>query len=123
MRSEYYAHLALRVAAAYAFLYPPIAALYDPVSWFSYFPGFIRDLPLDPALILHGFGAIEVIIALWLLSGRNIRIPAALATILLLGIVAFNTAQMDVVFRDLSIALMTLALALWPKVESHESNA
>lgn len=114
MRSEYYAHLALRAGAAYAFLYPPLAALADPVSWFSYFPGFIRNLPLDPALILHGFGAIEVVIALWLLSGRNIRIPAALATVLLLGIVAFNTAQMDVVFRDLSIALMTLALALVP---------
>lgn len=122
MRSEYYAHLALRVGAAYAFLYPPIAALSDPVSWFSYFPGFIRDLPLDPSLILHGFGAIEVLLALWLLFGRNIRIPAALATVLLLGIVAFNTAQMDVVFRDLSIALMTFALALWPKVEPHESN-
>lgn len=114
MRSEYYAHLALRAGAAYAFLYPPLAALSDPVSWFSYFPGFIRELPLDPALTLHAFGAVEVIIALWLLSGRHIRIPAAVATFLLLGIVAFNTAQMDVVFRDLSIALMTLALAFWP---------
>lgn len=112
------AHVLLRLGAAFAFLYPPIAAVGDPVSWFGYFPAFVRSLPIDQLVLLHGFGIIEVAIALWILSGRRIRIPAAIATLLLLGIVAFNIPQMDVVFRDLSIACMTLALALWPDPRS-----
>jgi uncharacterized membrane protein YphA (DoxX/SURF4 family) len=115
MRYERYAHLALRVGAAFAFLYPPVAALSDPVSWASYFPSFVRALPFDQLIILHSFGAIEAVLALWILSGRNIRIPSLVATAMLIGIVAFNLGQMDVVFRDLSIAALTLALALWPE--------
>jgi hypothetical protein len=106
----------LRIGAAFAFLYPPIAAVFDPVSWFGYFPHFIRALPIDSLILLHGFGIIEATLALWILSGWRIRIPALLMTTMLLVIVAFNLAQIDIVFRDLSIAALTLALALWPKV-------
>ena len=111
------AHLLLRIGAAFAFLYPPVAALLDPVSWLAYFPSFIRDLPIPPDVLLHGFGVIEVIIALWILSGKNIFIPSTLATLMLLGIVLFNWSQLDVLFRDLSLAALTAALALdaWKK--------
>lgn len=114
MQSERYAHLALRVGAAFAFLYPPIAAISDPVSWASYFPPFVRALPVDSLVVLHGFGIIEVVLALWLLSGWRIRVPAAVMTLMLLGIVLTNVSQMDVLFRDVSIAMMTLALVFWP---------
>lgn len=118
MRQQWYAHLALRIGAAFAFLYPPIAALLDPNSWLSYFPPWALTLmPLDPLILLHAFGIVEVILALWILSGRAIQIPAIAATVILIVIVALNWNGFDVVFRDLSIACMTLALALWPKVE------
>lgn len=123
MKYRPFAYLALRIGVAVAFLYPPIAALGDPDSWLGYFPPWIFGLvPLDPIVILHVFGAIEVIIALWILSGRNIRIPAITATAMLLGIVAFNWSGLDVLFRDLSIACMTLALALWPSERTSESS-
>lgn len=105
----------LRIGAALAFLYPPVAAVFDPVSWLGYFPHFIRALPIDSLILLHGFGIIEVVLALWMLSGWRIRTPALLMTAMLLFIVAFNLAQIDTIFRDLSIAALTLALALWPK--------
>lgn len=111
----------LRIGAAFAFLYPPIAAMSDPVSWASYFPSFVRALPMDSLVILHGFGIIEVVLAFWMLSGWRIRIPATIMTLMLLGIVATNVSQMDVLFRDVSIALMTLALVfLWPSVPSEQ---
>jgi uncharacterized membrane protein YphA (DoxX/SURF4 family) len=112
------AHVILRIGTAFAFLYPPVMALQDPVSWFSYFPSFVRNLPIENGVLLHTFGLIEVIIALWILFGKNIRIPSAIATVMLVVIVFFNLPQLDVVFRDLSIAAMTLALALWPKSEA-----
>jgi uncharacterized membrane protein YphA (DoxX/SURF4 family) len=107
------AHVLLRFGLAFSFLYPPLAALVDPISWASYFPPLIRDFG-DPTLFLHAFGVLEVIIALWILSGWHIRIPATAACILLVGIVLVNLNQFDVLFRDLSIAAMALALALWP---------
>ena len=115
MQREPIANFALRIGAAFAFLYPPIKAIYDPISWIGYFPHFITTLPVDPLVLLHGFGLIEVALALWVLSGKNIRIPAVLMTLMLLGIVVFNLADMDLLFRDISIACMTLALALWPE--------
>lgn len=105
----------LRIGAAFAFLYPSIVAVFDPVSWLGYFPHFIFALPIDSFVLLHGFGIIEIVLALWMLSGWRIRIPALLMTVMLFAIVAFNLAQIDIVFRDLSIAALTLALALWPK--------
>lgn len=115
MARERLAHLVLRVGAAFAFLYPPVRAIYDPVSWLGYFPHTVRALPIDSLVLLHGFGAIEVILALWLLSGRRIKIPAVIMTFMLLAIVVLNIPEMDIVFRDISIALMTLALACWPE--------
>lgn len=110
-----YAHLTLRVGLAFAFLYPPYAALSDPLSWQAYFPAFVQALPVSPLILLHAFGLLEVAIALWLLSGWRIHFPAALAALMLLAIVAFNFAQIDVLFRDLAIAAMALALALSPR--------
>ena len=121
MKSEQRVHVMLRIGVAFAFLYPALRAIFDPVSWLAYFPTVIRDLPIDSLVLLHGFGAIEVAIALWLLSGWKILTPALLAALMLVGIVAFNTADMDVVFRDLSIAMMAFALILWPKAQAPNS--
>jgi uncharacterized membrane protein YphA (DoxX/SURF4 family) len=109
-------HIILRIGIAFALLYPPFAALGDPISWASYFPPFFHSLPIDLIFLLHAFGVLEVVLALWILSGWRIRVPAALTTMLLLAIIMLNLNQFDVLFRDLSIAAMTLALTLWPSV-------
>lgn len=124
MTRERFAHVLLRAGAAFTFAYPPLRAVVDPVSWLGYLPSFVRALParmgfpVDPLILLHGFGVIEIVLALWILSGRHIRIPAILATLMLVAIVVFNWADIDIVFRDLSIACMTLALACWPEAGS-----
>jgi uncharacterized membrane protein YphA (DoxX/SURF4 family) len=101
----------LRLGVAFAFLYPPISAFFNPYAWVGYFPSFILDLPIDQTVLLHSFGVLEIIIALWILLGKNIFIPSLLASIMLLGIVVFNIPQMDVIFRDISILFMSGALA------------
>ena len=111
-----HAHLALRVGLAFAFLYPPVAAISDPVTWAAYFPSFVHELPIDITIILHAFGALEVVLAVWILSGWRVRVPALIASGLLVAIVVLNMNNFEVVFRDLSIAAMAFALALWPDV-------
>ena len=111
MNPEKIAHVILRLGVAFAFLFPPLDALADPSAWIGYFPLFIKGYVSD-TLLLNSFGLVEVIIALWILSGWRIFWPSVAATVMLLGIVVFNTPNFQVLFRDLAIAAIPLALAV-----------
>lgn len=107
---------ALRIAVAGSFVYPAINALFDPYAWIGYFPSFVTDMVTPHSiLLLHTFGVVEILLALWLLLGTRIRIPALIMAGMLGAIVLFNLGQFQVLFRDLSIALATLALAFTPR--------
>ena len=103
-------NLLLRSGIAFAFLYPAINAFFDPYSWLGYFPKFMHGI-LPDMVLLHSFGAIEITIALWILSGKNIFWPSTVATLMLVAITLLNLQDFQIVFRDVSIAFMTVALA------------
>ncbi len=105
------ANFVLRVGVAFAFLYPPVAAVFNPNDWIGYFPSFMHGIVPDMVL-LHGFGVLEVVIALWILWGENIFWPSIAAAAILLAIVFFHLNHFVVIFRDLSIAAAALSLAL-----------
>lgn len=110
----------LRLGVAFAFLFPPINAVFDPYSWIGYFPGFVRDIA--PGLgILHVFGIIEVVLGLWILSGRRVFVPSVIAAALLFLIVLMNLNDFQVLFRDISVAFMALALAVMHRSDRHVS--
>lgn len=108
----------LRIGLAFAFLFPALDAIVDPYSWLGYFPNFVLQLSHDaniPDLVLlHSFGTLEVAIALWLLSGWRLFWPSCLALCMLLAIVLLDSpgGQLEVLFRDVSIASIALALAV-----------
>ena len=102
----------LRLAIAFAFIYPAVSAYLDPFSWIGFFPPFMKNLVGSETLLLTLFGLSEIAIALWILTARRVFIPALIASVYLLAIVLFNLASLDIVFRDVSILLAALALAL-----------
>src|SRR3989344_2623468 len=102
-------YLLLRVGVAFALLYPPFAATLDPVSWTAYFPAFVQGLPLETTMLLNLFGTFEVALALWILSGWRIRIPAAITALLLVAVVVVNLSQFDVLFRGRGARARALA--------------
>jgi len=114
----------LRVAVAFAFLYPAIDAVFEPSMWLGYLPPFATaafhvlavPLKISDVVLLHAFGLLEFALALWLLAGRSVRIPAVLMAVILFIIVGLNLdpASFSVVFRDISIALAALAIAFMP---------
>lgn len=98
------------MAVAFAFLYPPIDAFFHPDSWVGFFPMFMRDHVPGGAL-LPMWGIVEILIALWILSGKKIFIPACAAALSLVLIVVFNFSLIDILFRDFAIALVAASLA------------
>lgn len=105
----------LRLSVSSAFLYPPIAAIMDPLAWIGFFPDFLRELAGNDTLLLHTFGLAEVVVGLWILSGKRIFIPSLVASAILLGIIVFNWASLDIIFRDIAILGAALALAVWSR--------
>ena len=103
--------LLLRIALAFAFLYPAYAIHQSPSAWVGYFPSFIDSLGLSQAVILWGFSTVHVILGLWILSGWRIFLPSIVAAVFLLSVVALNLSELEVLFRDISLALAGLALA------------
>lgn len=119
MSQQKIAYLLLRLGVGFAFLYPPIDALFNPDSWLGYFPRFAHAaaqyVGIPDLVLLHSFGAVEVVLALWILSGWRVFWPSLAAAVMLCAIVIFNPSQFEVLFRDLSLAVAALALALFAK--------
>ena len=115
--------LILRIGLAFAFLYPAVSGFFNPEAWIGYFPVFILDVVPNELVLLYGFGIIEIIIGLWILSGKYIFYPSAAAALLLAAIVLFNINQMDVLFRDVSILAMAIALLSTNLPKSRSNSA
>ncbi len=104
-------HFFLRAGLAFVFLYAAIGSWTKPDNWIGYFPEWMFSL-VPQQLLLTGFSLIEAVLAIWILSGKAPRIAGGIATLLLLGIVVFNSAQFDILFRDIGLALSSLSYAL-----------
>ena len=101
----------LRFALAFAFLYPAYGFWKSPADWVGYVPEFVRAVGLSQDALMRAIAGFHLLIALWLLSGWRIFLPSLVAAFFLFGIVYFNWNQLDILFRDLSLALAALALA------------
>ena len=103
--------LLLRLAIAFAFLYVAYGFWTHSSNWVGYLPAFVKGLGLGENVLIMLFAGFHLIIGLWILSGWRIFIPSLLAAVFLGAIVYFNLNQLNVLFRDVSLALAALALA------------
>lgn len=100
----------LRVGLASVFLYAAVASFVKPLSWIGFFPAFMQHV-FPGYLILNIFSVYEIVLALWILSGKKVFYAAILAALTLSGIIVFNLTILDIVFRDFAIIFAALALA------------
>jgi len=103
--------LLLRIALAFAFFYPAYGFWTAPNDWIGYIPSLVRNIGLSQSVLIMAVAGVHLIIALWILSGWRIFIPSVAAAVFLFSVVYFNRNQLDVLFRDISLALAALALA------------
>ncbi|MCH8244531.1 hypothetical protein IIB97_01430 [Patescibacteria group bacterium] len=105
------ASLLLRVGLAFTLFYVALGSFVEPINWIGFFPEFLFRLGISEGLVLIGFSLYEVILGLWLLSGKKVVYPALLSALTFFGIVVVNLGAMDIVFRDAGLFFAALALA------------
>lgn len=114
MEKSKLASLLLRVGLAFVFLYAAISALVIPDAWLGFYPKFILDLaPANLLIYSHSF--FEILLALWLLSGKATFYAAVVSALWLLGIVLGTLGFFIVTFRDVAILLSAVSLAVLTK--------
>lgn len=121
MTNEKIISLLLRIGVAFAFVYPAVAGFFDPYSWVGFFPQFLLDI-IPGAILLPVFGIFEIILALLILFMQRPFYPSIIAAVVLLAIVVIDFKTIDIIFRDVSILLMAVALSLLHKKEPSVYN-
>ena len=99
----------LRVGLAIPFLYAAIAATLQPEAWVGFIPFFLKNL-IPETLLLSVHSLMNVVLALWLLSGWKTKYAAGLSAAALLTIIVANLAALDIIFRDIGLMLAALSL-------------
>lgn len=111
----------LRIGLAVVFLYAAVAALINPDAWVGFIPPFVRSIiPARTFLVVHSIS--EIILGLWLLSGMYSFVAGVLAAAAMAGIVLFNLGSLDIVFRDIAILFMALALVVISRRPAREEK-
>lgn len=110
-RQQRRAEYILRIGLAFSFIYAALGGFLEPTNWIGYFPSFLKDIIPDATLLVL-WGIFELVIAIWILFGKKIFLPALIAGLSIVGVVVFNWGARDIVFRDISIAAMAFALVL-----------
>lgn len=99
----------LRAGLAVAFLYAGISAIMEPSSWAGFIPHFITIIvPASTFLMIHS--VFDILLAIWLITNKLPFYAAVISALAMLAIVVFNLGALDIVFRDVAILLMAVAL-------------
>ena len=101
----------LRSGLAIVFLYAGIASLLAPENWIGFIPvSIINILPASVFLVL--FSIYEIALGFWLLSNKKIFYASILSALTMIVIVTANMFLFDIVFRDIAILFMAIALSI-----------
>ena len=109
--SEKLASLFLRIGLAFVFFYAAVSALIFPENWTGFIPLFLKNLISESFLLLL-FSIYEITLGVWLLSNKKIFYASVLSAVTIFFIIIFNFTVLDVVFRDVAILFMAVALAV-----------
>jgi uncharacterized membrane protein YphA (DoxX/SURF4 family) len=101
----------LRVGLAIVFLYAAIFSLKNPNEWIGYVPTYLAK-GLSVGAILKLVSIVQIVLAVWLISGKYLRYAAALAALMLAVIIVTNWSQLYITFRDIGLLFMALALVI-----------
>lgn len=111
----------LRLAICVSLAYPAIDAFLDPIVWVSFVPRWTKNI-VNGEAFLFAFSTFEILLILWLISGKKLFGAAIVSAILMFLITILNFVAFDIVFRDVGLGLAALALATLTKPKAEPSQ-
>ncbi len=99
----------LRWGLAFTFFYAAVSGLLHPMDWIGFLPPFLESF-ITLKMALTVFSVYELALAALLFTGRKLQIASLLSMATLAAIVIFNMGTLDLVFRDVGLAMASLAL-------------
>ena len=106
---EFLISLLLRSGIAIVFIYAAISSFLNPTSWIGFVPGFI-ELVIPGGIFLIIFSVYEIILGFGLLADYKTFSLSIISSITLFFILFGNILALDILFRDIAILFMSLAL-------------
>ena len=101
----------LRAGLSIVLLYSAISALLNPLAWIGFVPSFIDNiLGANNFLFIHS--TFNIILGFWLLSNKKVFYASIITALFMFSIILFNFGALDIIFRDIAIIFMALALAV-----------
>ena len=93
------------------FLYSSIAILLNPSVWLGFIPSWLTNIiPEKIFLITHVI--MNLIIGIWLLTGKKQFYASLIASLSLTVIIIFNLRVLDIIFRDIAILFSAISLMI-----------
>lgn len=105
------AKLILRFGLVVVLAYAALASFASPNDWVGYLPHFATNL-VPAATLLKIFSLYELLLALWLVSGKYMRYAGIVAALTMVGIIISDAALLAITFRDVAIGTGAVALAV-----------
>lgn len=99
----------LKIGLSFVFIYIAIASIALPNAWVSLSPVYLRFF-FAPQIIIYAAAVYEIILGLWLISGKQTYYAAILSAITLLLVILFNLGSLMIIFYDISLIFASLAL-------------
>ncbi|GIU68237.1 MAG: hypothetical protein KatS3mg001_087 [Candidatus Pacearchaeota archaeon] len=106
----------LRAGLAVVFFYAAFSSFLFPENWIGFIPLFLKKMFSQEILLLL-FSLYEIFLGLWLLSNKKTFYAAFFSAITMFLIIISNIILFDIVFRDIAIMFMAIALAFLSKDE------
>lgn len=103
--------LILRVGLAISFIYAAISSFLNPINWLGFIPNFI-EIIISREIFLMIFAIFQIILGISLLANYRTYLISIISSITLFLIIVSNLFILDIVFRDIAILFMALALAV-----------
>lgn len=121
MNKDLLAKFFLRIGLAFVFVYAAVEIYFHPANFLKYVPHEITDLmPVD--LFLLVFGVVEIILAVWLLSGWKGQYPSLISFLMMVGIIVLNPEYFQILFRNVAIGFGSLALVVLEMAKEPAKN-
>lgn len=99
----------LQIGLSFVFIFASISLSLNPIDGRQYLPGFVAAI-IPAKIFLTFFGIYEIVLSMWLLSGKRKEYSGFAAAITIFLITVLNLQSFSILFRNVAILFAGLSL-------------